>query len=83
MNKLLAYLNGLSRPDQIEFARRCGTTVGYLRKAISTRQKLSEKLTINIERESCRVVACEDIRDDVDWKYLRSSITAVQGAANA
>jgi DNA-binding transcriptional regulator YdaS (Cro superfamily) len=73
MEKLLTYLNGLQPPEQADFAARCGTTVGYLRKTCSTRQRLGEGLCINIERESSGVVRCETIRPDVDWAYLRNS----------
>ncbi|WP_167760118.1 hypothetical protein [Paraburkholderia pallida] len=46
MDKLLAYLNSLSPDAQRDFARRCGTTIGYLRKAISAGQKLGLELCI-------------------------------------
>ncbi|MFM0324823.1 YdaS family helix-turn-helix protein, partial [Caballeronia glebae] len=58
---------------QEEFARRCGTTVGYLRKAISAGQKLGESLCINIDCESGGAVRCEDLRADVNWAHLRNS----------
>jgi DNA-binding transcriptional regulator YdaS (Cro superfamily) len=73
MERLKAFLNGLSPPAQAEFARRSGTTIGYLRKCLSTRQKIGERICINIERESDRAVRCEDIRADVDWACLRNS----------
>lgn len=74
MNKLLAFLNSLTPDEQAAFAVRCdGTTVGYLRKAVSVRQQLREKLCILIEIESGRMVLCEDLRPDVNWKYLRDS----------
>ena len=73
MKKLLCYLNGLPPPEQVEFARRSGTTIGYLRKAISKGQKIGEGLCINLERESARAVVCEDLRDDVDWAYMRGT----------
>lgn len=92
MNPLLNYLNALPVPDQIAYAVRCGTTVGYLRKAISKGQKLGESLVINLERESGSKVRCEEIRSDVDWAYLRArpaandphpAQAAEQGVANA
>lgn len=73
MDKLIQFLNGLPPPEQAAFAARCGTTVGYLRKAVSKRQKLGDGLCINIERESGRKVMCEDLRGDVDWAYLRNT----------
>lgn len=73
MEKLRTYLNGLSTDEQTKFAERCETSVGYLRKAISIGQKLSEKLVISIERESEGAVRCEELRPDVDWQFLRNT----------
>ena len=73
MDKLLAFLNAMSPDDRARFARSCGTSINYLRKAISTKQKIGEGLCILIERESRRAVCCEDIRADVDWAYLRGT----------
>ncbi|MDM0090290.1 YdaS family helix-turn-helix protein [Variovorax sp. J22G40] len=74
MKQLRAYLNSLSTTDQAAFARRCGTTVGYLRKALSAGSALSEGLCINIERESKQQVRCEFLRPTgVDWAYIRGT----------
>lgn len=68
---LRTYLNSLPLPEQRAFATRCGTTVNYLRKAITRRQRHDVTLCIAIERESGCAVRCEDLRPDVDWHYLR------------
>lgn len=73
MDKLKSHINSLCRKEQILFAETCGTSIGYLRKAISIKQALREKLCINIEKESAGAVRCEDLRPDVDWGYLRGS----------
>ncbi len=73
MDPLLAFLKTLPKPRQKMFAVRCGTSIGYLRKAISIGQRLGESLCINIERESRGKVTCESLRPDVDWAYLRNS----------
>lgn len=73
MKALRKYLNGLSPAEQIAFAKRCGTSVGYLRKAISAQQRIGESLAISIERESDGVVRCEQVRPDVDWKFIRGT----------
>lgn len=85
MNAILKYLNGLPVPEQAAFAARCGTSVGYLRKAGSTGQRLGESLCINLERESCRAVVCENLRPDVDWAYVRgtAAVEDRRGAVNA
>lgn len=71
MRQLLDHLNSLPRREQAAFARRCDTTVGYLRKAISVGQKIKAETCINIERESGGVVLCEHVRPDVDWATIR------------
>lgn len=76
MDKLLSYVNSLTPADQALFATRCGTTIGYIRKAISKKQKFSGALCINIERESCKCVTCEDLDPDTDWAFIRSSKAA-------
>lgn len=73
MEKLLAYLNAMEPADQQAFAKRCGTSVGYIRKAASIGQNLGESLCIAFERESKKAVTCEDLRPDVDWAYLRGT----------
>lgn len=73
MNKLRTYLNSLPSDEKVAFATACGTTVGYLRKAISVGQQIGESLCINMERESRGFIRCEEIRPDVDWAYLRRS----------
>lgn len=73
MDPLLAFLKTLPKHRQKMFAVRCGTSIGYLRKAISIGQRLGESLCINIERESRGKVTCESLRPDVDWAYLRNS----------
>lgn len=73
MQELRDYLNNLSVDGQESFAKACGTSVGYLRKLISTGQNIGEGLAITIERESDRKITCEQLRPDVDWAYLRGS----------
>lgn len=73
MEHLLHYINSLSPDERETFVARCGTSLGYLRKAISTKQPLGESLCINIDRESHGEVCCESLRPEVDWAYLRST----------
>lgn len=81
MDTLRRYINDMNPSKRDDFARRCGTTVGYLRKAICAGQKLGESLVINIERESGGVITCEELRPDVDWAYLRNTKISKQEAA--
>lgn len=81
METLRIYLNELSVTDQSAFAESCGTSVGYLRKAISTDQKLGEGLAIAIERETKGKVRCEELRPDVDWEFLRGTTKSRKSVA--
>ncbi len=73
MRELLDYLNKMTPERQRAFAQRCGTSVGYLRKAASMKQRLGAKLVIAVEKESNGTLRCEALRPDVDWAYLRQS----------
>lgn len=69
------FLNSKSPGEQAAFADRCGTSVGYLRKAICIGQRLSEALAIAIEKESGGAVTVEELRPDLieHWKYIRGT----------
>lgn len=77
MDKLIAYLNSLPQVERDPFAARCGTTVGYLRKASSVKQPLGEVLCLRIGMESGGKVAPEDLRPDVDWQYMRAALVNI------
>ena len=81
MEKLLAYLNALQPADREGFAARCETTVGYLRKAVSTNQRLGDGLCLRIAAESAGAVRPEDLRPDVDWQYMRVALAGIAQAA--
>jgi DNA-binding transcriptional regulator YdaS (Cro superfamily) len=82
MENLLAYLNSLSPEMQEFFAGRCGTSVAYIRKAVSAKQKFGESLCILFERESRGVVTCEQLRPDLleQWNYIRGTKRAKSAA---
>lgn len=71
MESLRSYLKSLETGEQESFAERCGTTLGYLRKVLSTKERIRESLSISLARESGGAVPVEDTRPDVDWEYLR------------
>lgn len=71
MKILLNYLNSLTTAEQAEYAARCNTSVGYLRKAVSVGQRISEALCVALDRESGGAVPFEILRPDVDWDYVR------------
>jgi DNA-binding transcriptional regulator YdaS (Cro superfamily) len=66
MDKLLTYLNSISKGDRAIFCKACATTEGYLRKAVSTRQPLRVALCVLIEHMSGTAVTRKDLRPD-DW----------------
>jgi len=75
MNKLKNFLNALSVSEQQEFAIRCGTTIGYLRKRLSDRKhKLGEHICILIEENTKGKIICEELRPDINWSILRRKL---------
>jgi DNA-binding transcriptional regulator YdaS (Cro superfamily) len=81
MKKLVLYLKGLPRHEQIAFAERCGTTVGYLRKACSTGGLLREKVCSLIEAHSTGAVTRVDLRPD-DWWVVWPELKRTEGPAS-
>lgn len=73
MEELRAYLNGLPVAEQEGFAKRCGTTVGYMRKLLATGDLVREKTCVAIERESGGVVTRMALRPD--WREIWPELT--------
>lgn len=72
---LLEYINSMTRPQQAEFAARCGTTPGYMRLvAYGKGRRAGESLAISIDRESAGVVSMENLRPDIDWHHLKERL---------
>jgi DNA-binding transcriptional regulator YdaS (Cro superfamily) len=72
--ELKDYLADLPTTEAKElFARRCGTTLPYLRLVAGGHKEGGEALAINIDRETGGRVPCERIRPDVDFAYLRGT----------
>lgn len=76
METLRDYINGLSTDEQLDFAARAGTTIGFLRKAISVKQKLGEGICIRLVKASDGALLPEDLRPDVEWDVVRDSRAA-------
>lgn len=72
-NPLLQYLNAMPTTKQDSFAKKVGTSVQYLRKAVCVGQPIRESVVILIEKESDGAVECEALRPDVDWDYIRNT----------
>ena len=80
METLRAYLATLSTDDQAAYAKRCGTTIGYLRKALSTKPRLDGALVRKLDEQSAGQVSRYDLRPDVFGSPTTSPI-AKQGEA--
>jgi hypothetical protein len=65
MDTLRTYLATLTPLDQVDFARRAGTSIGYLRKAMSKRQRFDGALARRLDEESGGAVSRHDLRPDV------------------
>lgn len=66
MEELRCYLNGLSLEEQRCFASTCGTSIGYLRKAVSRGHELGPALCVLIEKASNGAVSRKHLHPN-DW----------------
>lgn len=66
MEELLKFINDLQPEERTDFARRCKTSEGYLRKACSKGQKLGPALSVAIETESGGAVTRKHLHP-LDW----------------
>lgn len=66
---LRLFLSTLPINGQQEYAKRCGTTIGYLRKAMSLGQKLDGALARKLDENSGGKVRKQYIRPDI-WPEL-------------
>lgn len=81
--KFRAYWHSLPTGEpRSEFARRCGSTVGYFNLLASGHKKAGPDLAIRIEAESAGAVTVEELCPDVPWHVIRGA-TAAASAAKA
>lgn len=73
--KLLDYIKPLSKEQTEAFAASCGSTVGQI-KQVAYGRRASAELAIRIDIASAGQVSCEDIREDINWSYLRGDAAA-------
>jgi DNA-binding transcriptional regulator YdaS (Cro superfamily) len=69
MEKLRTYLNSLSQDEQKQFADKCFTSIGYLRKAISQNQLINPITCVRIEVASLQNISRQDLRP-LDWHLV-------------
>lgn len=77
---LVQYLNSLDRAQQERMASACDTSVGYLRKAHSAKEKLRPELCVKIEQVTARAVTRKDLRPD-DFQSIWPELATEQKAA--
>lgn len=75
MNELRIFLNSLSLDEQRDFATKCGTTIGYLRKALSKNHDLGAALCVLIEKASSGVVTRKHLHSS-DWASIWPELEA-------
>lgn len=69
MEQLREFLNGLTPDEQVNFAKSCNTSIGYLRKAISVSQRLNPILCVQIENMTAGKVTRQALREQ-DWQSI-------------
>lgn len=65
MDTLRTFLSTLTPDKQADYALRAGTTIGYLRKALSKGQRFDGALARRLDVESRGVVSRYELRPDV------------------
>lgn len=78
-SKLKAHLKSLGTSRQKVFASSASTTVGYLRKVISTNGAIGPALAMRLESASSGAVMRWDLRPD-DWHLIWPELVGTEGA---
>lgn len=65
MQSLRNYLNSLTVAEQTAYAKRCGTSIGYLRKVLSVKQKLEGAVCVLLDENSGGAVPRSELRPDI------------------
>ena len=74
MDTLRAHLSTLIPADQAAYAARCGTTIGYLRKALSKGQRFDGGLVRLLHVESGGLVSLTELRPDI-WPPVEQELS--------
>lgn len=73
MDTLRSYLSTLSPADQADYARLAGTSIGYLRKALSVGQRFDGALVRQLHIQSGGEVSLTELRPDI-WPADEASV---------
>jgi DNA-binding transcriptional regulator YdaS (Cro superfamily) len=79
MQCLRDYLNSLPVSEQAVFAAKLGSSVGYLRKALSAGQVTSPERCVLIEQITGGALSRRDLRPD-DWHRIWPELIETDGA---
>lgn len=73
---LLEFIKNLEGAALQQFAENCSTSVGQLKQVAYGHRRANAQLAIAIDRNTAGEVACEEVRPDIDWQYLRGNARA-------
>lgn len=79
METLKLFMAGLSPNEKKAFAERCGTTINYLRKVMSTGSVIGPEICVQLEIHSGGVVTRKSLHPETwerIWPELKCSVTA-------
>ena len=65
MDTLRTYLATLSGDEKVSYAKRAGTTIGYLRKALSVGHRFDGAFVRRLHEESGGAVSMIELRPDI------------------
>jgi DNA-binding transcriptional regulator YdaS (Cro superfamily) len=76
--RLHDYITSLAIEERDPFAKRCGTSLGFLKLIAYGRKPCSPELAVAIDRETSGAVCCEELcpPPKMDWAYLRQRLSA-------
>jgi hypothetical protein len=74
--RLRAYLRRLDSAAQERYATKCGTSLNYLRKAMSKESRFDVALVEKLVKHSDYEVPPAELRPDVDWRIFVRALEA-------
>lgn len=81
IDSLKKYVSDLGSDCEREaFAARCGTTLGHLRQVYYGNRSCDAGLAIEIEKHTNQAIMCEELRDGIDFAYLRNLLPETEEA---
>jgi DNA-binding transcriptional regulator YdaS (Cro superfamily) len=82
--RLHDYITSLAIKERDAFAKRCGTSLGFLKLLAYGRKPCSPELAVAIDRETSGAVSFEELcpSPKMDWAYLRQKFGATNPSAS-